>query len=602
MGHAAYQAYRAGETGSQPCFAERIALQEKIEALQKEYEQLSSPSDASFFQKTKAKTQQLVVAGKNKIEELRIGSQETHIGKSLLDTGTEQTVACTTTAALLDTVCQQRAVISRLRSDLDAAGSALDLKSQEFCRTLGISCIENAGTFDAEIRVCKSHIGQAQKELTALEHGIPDRLAANPGKLGTPLAGLLGDLQQANEQMALSRQKGGARAAIESAGVAALDRGRQLARTAVDAAKSPQSREAAARMGARWRKLERRHKVAVGVIAGGAIVVAIIIGLFGRGGGDRVTPMETQQVANEAAGKPAVEGNPADVKQAASTSKQDVPQVSDDQVQGTTPPEIQPANARTPPLPTGNSSSSALEVHKTATEAAGEPAAERIPADAKQGMPPAKEELARAPVTNEPVIDGKSLSEWTKALNDSNSARRVEAIKAIARMGVMARAVVGNLEKVLNAKEESPEVKQQAAIALGEIGGKAAIRVLLGLAEELAPHGRYHPWFTLSIDNCVSKTGKDAIPLLSEALTEARNDSSSFFRQMVIRVMGNIGPEALEGLRKELDNPDLVVRSTALSFLTKMGADAVAPVVQYALKAHDGRIVMAQKLAEPAFR
>ena len=128
LGHAAYQAHRAGEVANQPCFADRIALQQKIAALQMEYEQLVPPSDASFFQKTKAKAQQLVVAGKVKYEELKIGSQETHIGKSLLDSSTEQTVACATTATLLDQVCQQRAVISRLRFESEAAESALDSK------------------------------------------------------------------------------------------------------------------------------------------------------------------------------------------------------------------------------------------------------------------------------------------------------------------------------------------------------------------------------------------------------------------------------------------------------------------------------------------
>ncbi len=120
LGHAAFQAYHAGEVGNQPCFADRIALQGEIESLQKEHDQLAPPSDASFLQKTKAKAQQLVVAGKIKIEELKIGSQETQIGKSLLDSGTEQTIACATTAALLDQVSQQRTTITKLRSESEA--------------------------------------------------------------------------------------------------------------------------------------------------------------------------------------------------------------------------------------------------------------------------------------------------------------------------------------------------------------------------------------------------------------------------------------------------------------------------------------------------
>ena len=139
LGHAAFLTHRAGEIGNQPCFADRIALQATIEALQAEYSQLAQASEASFFQKTKAKAQQLVVAGKIKYEELKIGNQETHIGKSILDSGTEQTVASATTATLLDKVCQQRAAIAKLRSESEAARSALESQKQEFCRNCPFS-------------------------------------------------------------------------------------------------------------------------------------------------------------------------------------------------------------------------------------------------------------------------------------------------------------------------------------------------------------------------------------------------------------------------------------------------------------------------------
>ena len=303
LGHAAFQAHRAGEVANQPCFADRIALQGKIEALQKEHEQLAPPSEASILQKTKAKAQQLVVAGKIKMEEMKIGSHETQIGKSLLDSGTEQTIACATTADLLEQVSQQRAAITKLRSESEAAQAALDSKRQEFCGSLGLSRIENAGTFDAEIRECKSRIGQAQKELTTLEHGIPDRLAAEPGEMGTPLAGLLGELRQANEQMALLGQKRGFSGGHRRAGLAALDRTRQFAKTAVDAAKSSQSRGVLAGSGRIWRGLSRRRKVTVGVVGGGAIVVAIVVfSLLGRGAGSRVTSAKESGLTQVRAG------------------------------------------------------------------------------------------------------------------------------------------------------------------------------------------------------------------------------------------------------------------------------------------------------------
>ena len=87
-----------------------------------------------FFRRPRPRRKQLVVAGKIKIEELKIGSQETQIGKSLLDSSTEQSVACATTTALLDQVSRQRATITELSFESEAARTALDSKKHEFLR------------------------------------------------------------------------------------------------------------------------------------------------------------------------------------------------------------------------------------------------------------------------------------------------------------------------------------------------------------------------------------------------------------------------------------------------------------------------------------
>ena len=283
LGHAAFEASCAGQVANQPCFAERIALRERIETLQKEYEQFAPPADASLLQKTKAKAQQLVVAGKIKMEELKIGGQETQIGKSLLESNAEQTVTCAATAALLDQIRQQRAMIAKLRTEEETTRAALESKRQELCGTLGLPSVENAGTFVREIHRCEGQIGQAQKELAAMEQEIPDRLAASPDAVAGPLSGLIGELRQANERLTLPGQKGAVREAIEAAGQAALDKTREFARTAVAVATSPQSRETLARMETTWWDWLRRHKVAGGFVGGGLVVVAIVaFSLSGR--------------------------------------------------------------------------------------------------------------------------------------------------------------------------------------------------------------------------------------------------------------------------------------------------------------------------------
>jgi len=284
LGHVTFQAHRAGEVGNQPCFADRIALHERIEALQKEHERLTPPGGASLLQKTKAKAQQLVVVGKIKIEELRIASQEKEIGKSLLDSGTEHTAASATTAAVLDQVRQQRAVITKLGTEAGSARFAFDSKKVEFCRNLGLSRVENAAAFDAEVRLCNARIGHAQQELTALEGEIPDRLTADPGKMDTPLAGLLCELEQANAQATWLGQKEGSSKAMETAALAGPGKTQQRGTSTSDAAKQSPSGGPLAHAGSRWRKLASLKVVAVGAIALGALFGAVIFsGAFNRG-------------------------------------------------------------------------------------------------------------------------------------------------------------------------------------------------------------------------------------------------------------------------------------------------------------------------------
>ena len=292
LGHAVFQAWLTGETANQAALADRIALHERIKGMQKEYQELATRDGATFVQKTKAKAQQLLIAGKIKVEELKIGSHETQVGKSLLESAAEQTTACLTTATILDQVCQQRATIANLRSAADAAKATLDAKKQELCGSLGFSSINGVGTFDAEIRACEGQLGQWQKELAALESGIPDRLATAPVGQAALMAGLLDELRKTQEQMALLSHQGGARAAIESAGTTVLDKTRQLSRTTLDAANTVQARKVLEQLGTTWRNLGKRRKAAIWAITGGTAIIALFLGLHGRGGAPRAIPAD----------------------------------------------------------------------------------------------------------------------------------------------------------------------------------------------------------------------------------------------------------------------------------------------------------------------
>jgi hypothetical protein len=86
LGKAAFEGVVLGQVQNQKIFNERFALQGRIGELQAEHDRLSPSSDAGMLQKTKAKAQQLVVVGKIKLEETKIGKLEEQIGKQLIAT------------------------------------------------------------------------------------------------------------------------------------------------------------------------------------------------------------------------------------------------------------------------------------------------------------------------------------------------------------------------------------------------------------------------------------------------------------------------------------------------------------------------------------
>ncbi|MCY2987533.1 MAG: hypothetical protein NTY19_06675 [Planctomycetota bacterium] len=113
LGKAAFEALVAGHVQNQPIFNDRFAVHARIGELQTEHDRLASPHDAGMVQKTKAKAQQLVVAGKIKLEEIKVGKLEEQIGGQLIASNKEDSVRCDRTVETLVALAKQRSVIAQ---------------------------------------------------------------------------------------------------------------------------------------------------------------------------------------------------------------------------------------------------------------------------------------------------------------------------------------------------------------------------------------------------------------------------------------------------------------------------------------------------------
>jgi len=198
LGNAAFHAFLAGKVRELTVFAERLDLHRKIADLESEMQSLAPQENAGMIEKTKAKGQQLIVAGKIKLAAMKENSLETTIGRNLLHTNQEESVRCDRTSSVLDTIRKQRSCIAALRAQASEAATALENKRMELCHWLGLEKIEGKSTLDSELRKCQDVINQKEKECLELEAGLPDRLLTEPnGPQQGLLAEMLGDLRRA---------------------------------------------------------------------------------------------------------------------------------------------------------------------------------------------------------------------------------------------------------------------------------------------------------------------------------------------------------------------------------------------------------------------
>jgi len=199
LGKAAFEGVVLGQVQNQQIFNERSVLQGRVGELHAEHDRLSPSSDAGIVQKTKAKAQQLVVAGKIKLEETKIGKLEEQIGRQLIGSNQEDSVRCERTAGILAELAKHREVVAHRKRECDEARKALDTKKQQLATTLQMTNIEGSKSFNIQRQNCEAQITQIENQRHSQERQLVERLVAS--EIQGPLGQLLGELRDAQAHL-----------------------------------------------------------------------------------------------------------------------------------------------------------------------------------------------------------------------------------------------------------------------------------------------------------------------------------------------------------------------------------------------------------------
>jgi hypothetical protein len=200
LGEASFQAFLAGDLEDQPAFADRLASHKRIQELHQEHGDLTPATDVGMVQKTKAKAQQLAIAGKVKLEEMKCGGMESDIGRQLIESELVESVRCDSTSSLLEQVADNRESLSACSSQLQEADAAREKATKQLSEAVPLQHIESSKTFDAEIKSCKATIRQSESSLTEAIRSVIDVLDAHEqSKLSDALLTRLNELKTAKD-------------------------------------------------------------------------------------------------------------------------------------------------------------------------------------------------------------------------------------------------------------------------------------------------------------------------------------------------------------------------------------------------------------------
>jgi HEAT repeat protein len=220
-----------------------------------------------------------------------------------------------------------------------------------------------------------------------------------------------------------------------------------------------------------------------------------------------------------------------------------------------------------------------------------------------------------APQAQEPRYEERTLSDWTRLLEDPDPPTRVKAVEAL-RMGFGVEAVpalvhalggaepsvryaavqglaairppaaesIAALTKAM--RDTDPAVRTAAAAALGEVGAVAALAEALKDPSRDVRRNAVRP-----LRRIISRPGNSADPATTRtvvaALADALKDTDPGIRRASASSLGAVGPTALDAvpaLTEVTKDPDPSIRGVAIEALSRIGGPSVVPPLVQALK------------------
>jgi HEAT repeat protein len=190
--------------------------------------------------------------------------------------------------------------------------------------------------------------------------------------------------------------------------------------------------------------------------------------------------------------------------------------------------------------------------------------------------------LAEEPATDDPLIGIHRLSRWKQLLNDEDA--NLRSIAALSLGRIRSPKAAPALLEALNDGDYS--VRSSAALALGLIGSDAAVEALIKTinneGEDELVRGSAAQALGVSCSTRNSHA-KQAIPVLISAF-QVRGTNGSV-RQMAVRGLADIGPEAVPALIETIRNCNryqgevLIAAADALRQIGPPAAPALAELL-----------------------
>jgi len=172
-----------------------------------------------------------------------------------------------------------------------------------------------------------------------------------------------------------------------------------------------------------------------------------------------------------------------------------------------------------------------------------------------------------------------AATELAKALRDEDPNVRLDAAKALGRLGAAAREAVPALAQAL--QDDDARVREEAAGTLARVGSPHAVPAIPALIAILSDENpRVRGMAALALGT-MGAAAKEAVPALVKAAwvpdRDPRTGGIYAARIMVIKALRKIaGPEALPTLSKLARDEDANVRYTAMRMLEEIGKEQEA--------------------------